>query len=320
MRPTILGVKAAFFYGVLSCAFFVAPYLNLFFLLLAFLTVVAALTALWNVQNLAGVRGVVEEIAPVPVGVGGPVHVQLHTGHRTRLCIDVRLALGDSTPIVVSLPTLRGDVSAAGRLPPLPRGVHTITAAWLESTHPLGLFRRRRALAAPAEVIVHSTPAALASARSRNEILAELAGTPNLPAAGLEPTDLRDYRAGDEPRRISWKATARRGSLIVREYETPATAALEVVLDLRVDGDELERALSLAVALADLARDGKEPFVLHTHDHSATYGDGHRPRRELLRYLAAARSVGADGPPPPAVSPDTLRLPGAHSLTAAATR
>ena len=39
VRPTRFGIKGALFCGILWCAFYAAPYLNLFFLLLSFLSV-----------------------------------------------------------------------------------------------------------------------------------------------------------------------------------------------------------------------------------------------------------------------------------------
>ncbi|HTD28916.1 MAG TPA: DUF58 domain-containing protein [Xanthomonadaceae bacterium] len=38
-------------------------------------------------------------------------------------------------------------------------------------------------------------------------------------AQGEEPHHLRDYRVGDPPRQVAWKASARTGKLLVREYE-----------------------------------------------------------------------------------------------------
>jgi uncharacterized protein (DUF58 family) len=50
-------------------------------------------------------------------------------------------------------------------------------------------------------------------------------------ASGEELHQLRPYRAGDAPRSISWKHSARRDSLLVREYEKPV--GIEVILDWR---------------------------------------------------------------------------------------
>ncbi|HVR86145.1 MAG TPA: DUF58 domain-containing protein [Planctomycetota bacterium] len=43
---------------------------------------------------------------------------------------------------------------------------------------------------------------------------------------------LREYRSGDDPRRIHWPATARRGSLMVKEYEIDLAPYFSVFIDL----------------------------------------------------------------------------------------
>lgn len=43
---------------------------------------------------------------------------------------------------------------------------------------------------------------------------------------------VRDYRSGDEPRRIHWPATARRGTLVVKEFEVDLVPYFTLFLDL----------------------------------------------------------------------------------------
>jgi hypothetical protein len=49
--------------------------------------------------------------------------------------------------------------------------------------------------------------------------------------SGNEPFGIREYRVGDSLRRIHWRSTARRGQLVVREYEPPGVQTLMVVVD-----------------------------------------------------------------------------------------
>jgi len=76
---------------------------------------------------------------------------------------------------------------------------------------------------------------------------------------GTEFAELRDYVAGDDPRLLDWKATARRGSPLVRVLETEQEQTLIVLLDrgrlmtARVQGLSrfdwgLNATLSLALA------------------------------------------------------------------------
>ena len=93
MRPTALGVKAALFYVLLLAAFFAAPYANLFFLLLAFLTIQALTSYVSCRRNLSGVHAIVDELEPVPADSGAPVAVTVHGGKRTRFALGIRLEL-----------------------------------------------------------------------------------------------------------------------------------------------------------------------------------------------------------------------------------
>jgi len=51
------------------------------------------------------------------------------------------------------------------------------------------------------------------------------------PGTGSELLELRDYRPGDPPRRIAWKVSARRDTLITREYESEVPIRCMLVVD-----------------------------------------------------------------------------------------
>lgn len=77
---------------------------------------------------------------------------------------------------------------------------------------------------------------------------------------GSEPYALREYRPGDPPTRIHWKATARHGRLVSREDAWERGARLVVLLDaaramMSVDRGrtKLDHALAAALALARVA-------------------------------------------------------------------
>jgi uncharacterized protein (DUF58 family) len=71
---------------------------------------------------------------------------------------------------------------------------------------------------------------------------------------------LRDYVAGDDPRHIDWKATARRGHLISREFSVEQSQTVFLLIDAGRSMTQLagryprfEYALSAALLLADVA-------------------------------------------------------------------
>jgi uncharacterized protein (DUF58 family) len=69
--------------------------------------------------------------------------------------------------------------------------------------------------------------------RGARPVAGEAAGeTPRrLPGAGVELLQLREYVSGDALSRIDWKATARRGSLIAREYSEAQHLEILLVID-----------------------------------------------------------------------------------------
>lgn len=74
----------------------------------------------------------------------------------------------------------------------------------------------------------------------------------------VDVRSVREYVAGDEPRRIHWRATARAGQLMVRDYVDPAQPRFTVVLDCdpsALDDDEFEAAVEVAASLAVSACD-----------------------------------------------------------------
>lgn len=306
MRPTALGVKAALFYLALLGAFFAAPYANLFFLLLAFLTILALTSYVSGRRNLAGVRAEIDELAPVPAATGAPVAVTIHGGRRTRFALGVRLELEGRAPVLLGGGLVLGATRVVGRIPPLPRGVYPVRRAFVFTTWPLGLFRLSCPVPAPTEVVVYPAPAQLTSAGNAGigDLYSALGGE-----GFLQPSGLREYQPGDELRLVAWKASARRGSFVIKEWEGGSGAGHEAVLDRRTDSESLEQALSLLSALALAAQEQKDLLTLHSQDLSATFGRQRRPWRELLTFLAQADALPADAPPPPAVSPAVLRLP-----------
>jgi uncharacterized protein (DUF58 family) len=140
---------------------------------------------------------------------------------------------------------------------------------------------------------------------------------------GRDFESMREYREGDDLRDICWTATARRGSLITRQYQTERSQPVWIVLDCgrlmrsRVAGfaptrtasgsgatpgghvhSKLDHACSTAVALAQLA--------LYSGDRVGllAYGQGIQQRllpgrgaahlRQLIELLAQVRAESSE--------------------------
>ena len=127
---------------------------------------------------------------------------------------------------------------------------------------------------------------------------------------GRDFESLREYVEGDDLRDVCWTATARRGQLITRRYQTERSQAVWIVLDagrlLRgriLDGagerdrrghSKLDYACSTAVALAQLAlfsgdRVGLLVYGQHVQQRVLP-GRGHVHMRQIVEALAQARA------------------------------
>lgn len=124
---------------------------------------------------------------------------------------------------------------------------------------------------------------------------------------GREFARLREYVRGDDPRRVDWKATARKGHLVVRETEAERSQNLVLVLDagrLMTEGvgarSRLDHAAGAALLLADAARArGDQVGVLAMADTVQQWlPPGHHPLSRVADLLARVegRPVEPDYP------------------------
>jgi uncharacterized protein (DUF58 family) len=79
----------------------------------------------------------------------------------------------------------------------------------------------------------------------------------SIAAAGEDDVAVREYRHGDELRRVHWRATAKSGALMVRREEQPWESRATVLLDDRLQGHvgeatsgSFERAVTVTASIA----------------------------------------------------------------------
>ena len=108
--------------------------------------------------------------------------------------------------------------------------------------------------------------------------------------AGTSFANLRDYVPGDDPRRIDWKATARRHRLISREFTVEQGQTIMIAIDcgrmmtqLAGDRPRFEYALASALTLADTALSTGDRVGLIVFDSL------------VRRYMAPTRAPGTLG-------------------------
>jgi uncharacterized protein (DUF58 family) len=114
--------------------------------------------------------------------------------------------------------------TGALRRGPLTTGSWTVGAGDV-----LGLYQGRRVWPDAEVALVLPRFAQLAGRREVRELEAS-AAAPRA-GSGNELFGVREYRSGDSLRRIHWRSSARRGELVVREYEPPGAETLAILCD-----------------------------------------------------------------------------------------
>jgi uncharacterized protein (DUF58 family) len=149
-----------------------------------------------------------------------------------------------SPDLTVSLEPSSGEVPAAGRLAVEVTvrgsrvGRHGIHGLSLEVQGSPGLFEVPLTFANPygIEVLPRAYSTHLKSARGgRARTSADAGRTRPFAGDGSELREIRDHQPGDPWRRIAWRASARRGKLLIREYEQENRDVVWLIVDASVE-------------------------------------------------------------------------------------
>jgi uncharacterized protein (DUF58 family) len=173
---------------------------------------------------------------------------------------EVELSLSDRRPFALRAAeaTVR-PITVVGRA----RGRHHLGPVVLRATGSLGLIQR--SLEYPLGDRITVAPSLAGIRRYRLLALQHRLRDMGVRAVrrrgeGTTFDTLREYVAGDEPRHVDWKASARRGTLITRQYTVEQGQTILIAIDsgrlmtqLAGPVSRFEQALSAALILADVA-------------------------------------------------------------------
>ncbi|WP_238017849.1 DUF58 domain-containing protein [Dactylosporangium sp. AC04546] len=198
-------------------------------------------------------------------------------------------------------------------LPTALRGRLQVGPLALRLFDPLELVRTERTVGSTASVWVYprrhpARPAQVGHPRHHHD--GPITDPPLRGSADMRA--VREYVPGDEVRHLHWKATARTGQLMVRDYADPARTRLTVLLDTRsaaMTPTVFEEAVEVAASLLYASAAAGQQCRLVTPAGTDTPVDsGLRVARVLLDELCL---VGQDDAPPGPPPPATARPPGA---------
>lgn len=199
-----------------------------------------------------------------------------------------RVTIHDAWPGDVVAPGARSDLKLPGKGAVevaydarfTRRGDRAATGVHVTSRGPLGLFQRISFVALPTslKVLVHVGAGPNAAVVARRMLRRQLGlHRARVRGVGREFDSLRAYVPGDEPRHVDWKVSARRGSLVTREYATERDQTVVLMVDcgrmmgsVAVSGSpddrlamtRLDHALGAAMALARAASDAGDQTAL----------------------------------------------------------
>ena len=231
------------------------------------LVVATALDLLWGPRNadLAVERVVADHLAL-------RVKLDLHYRIVNRSPRSIRVGLVETAvrtlewgedDTVVDVPPL-SSVDVSRTVTPVARGADAFGTIFVWYENAIGLVRRRLAVAAARPFRVFPDLSAVeryGTLHVRNRTIEAGLRKMRLRGGGTEFESLREYAEGDAFRAIDWKATARRGKLMVAHHEVERSQNVMLVLDCgrlmtpRIGGKlrKFDYAVTAALSVAAIA-------------------------------------------------------------------
>jgi uncharacterized protein (DUF58 family) len=193
--------------------------------------------------------------------------------HRTPLYLaqeHLDVHLGDS-PRFVLHPLERGERRTLRyRIGSASRGVYRLGPLSLRQRDPFGLTYVAVRLSSTTEVLVLPRVHDLTPTGGRAQGRGSEGEQPQMVALhGEDDVSIRQYRDGDELRRVHWPATAHRGELMVRQEDRPARRRAVLLLDSRsgAHGRAPRQSATFEYAVCALASVGRtlmrQGYVVH---------------------------------------------------------
>jgi uncharacterized protein (DUF58 family) len=175
------------------------------------------------------------------------------------------------------------------------RGLYRLQNFWISTRFPFGFFHRGERLEAKGEVVVYPV---IQEISSFFHLLPFLPGHLEGHHTGLGENllSIRKYRDAESARTIDWKATAKTGKLMAREFAREEESKFCLILDTRLHGLEgaaceevFEKAVSLAASIAaHFSKEGAGLEYLTPYEY-VPRGIGIHHLSRILRSLAVVK-------------------------------
>ncbi len=284
---------------------------NLIYLLCSLLLALILVSGVLSEQSMRGLR--LTPVLPEELHAGRPALVGAIVANRKRRLASYSITLeapGADGVRFLHLPRLDpgGERLVTWPLTFPARGRHRLPGLRMTTRFPFGLFVKSEPVGLDADVLVYPALRPVSPARLRER---GGAGPTSLRRRGRgdDLYNLRDYRAGDDPRLIHWRSSAKAQTLTVRELEddTAHDVRLRLVGDGRGDESGLERGISEAASLALYFLRRGAGVELRGPGLSVTLVRGHAQEVRILTALALYAPPAVAGAPPAAPAPRPMR-------------
>ena len=198
-----------------------------------------------------------------------------------------------------------GEVSISYLRGGLRRGVYLDWPVHIYSEGILGLARHHAKLAASSRLTVlpyHAELSRLPLLDSLHRMAWSPAGR-SARGGGMDFYGVREFQPGDPLRHIHWKTTARRGDLVVREFEEGACMPLLILIDNREiagasvrEGTLLDIQARLAASVVHYARLCGHPVTLAAYEGRELLHHEVQATHAALHWLASLEPSGKPTP------------------------
>lgn len=263
-----------------------------------------ALAGAWVAVTVADLD-VRREVIPARMREGETATVVLHVVNRRSRSSPPLEAVEVCAGITIEVPMPRLPPHGTGQveytIPPLRRGRHGIEPLRIGQADPFRLLVRGSELYGPSDLIVHPRVVPLRPLFTAGAIDADGPITGNTITPGEEFRSLRSYQAGDDPRMIHWRSSARLGMLAVRVNVIPDQPRYTVLLDTSrspYSEEAFEEAVRIAASLCATALGAGFPLRVRTTAGPRVMVDPARTRAggafQALDLLAAASASQMD--------------------------
>lgn len=263
---------------------------NLLYLLLGAMLGFVAASGWLSERMLRGLR--IRRRLSAAATVGRPIQIAYEVTNEKRLLASYALTLVERgrRPAAFLLAIGPGESRLARATHVFSRrGLHLLERVTLETAFPFGFFRKSRSVEVPGALLVRPrSDLRVRRPRPGGEVGGGWQGEA-LARAGArgEYRSLREYRAGDDPRDVHWRSSARLTAPVVREYDREDSRSLWICVDLaHAPSGRVERTIEVAASLAAAAAARGDRFALAVPGGEVPPGMGPGNLERVLDALA----------------------------------